>query len=92
MRPAWQHNNTHGYCNGFTQETEEALEELRSKYRDTKTCMDAEVSALAGQVEALQESSAAAQAKSKRLKDRCVLKGRSWLLYALIAWSPATPS
>jgi len=35
------------------QETEEALEELRSKYRDTRLRMDAEVESLAGQVNAL---------------------------------------
>ncbi len=54
------------------QETEEALEELRTKYRDTRSRMDAEVNALSQQVAALQEAIVAAQAKSKRLKDRTI--------------------
>ncbi|PNW86981.1 hypothetical protein CHLRE_02g103950v5 [Chlamydomonas reinhardtii] len=52
------------------QETEEALEELRQKLRDTKTRMDAEAQGLQGQVSTLQASIVAAREKAKRLKDR----------------------
>lgn len=54
------------------QETEEALEDMRTKYRDTRSRMDAEVGALNAQVSALQEAIMAAQGKSKRLKDRTI--------------------
>ncbi|KAG2486589.1 hypothetical protein HYH03_014759 [Edaphochlamys debaryana] len=52
------------------QETEEALEELRQKLRDTKARMDAEAQGLQGQVAALQASIVAAREKARRLKDR----------------------
>uniref|UniRef100_A0A7S3QRV1 DUF4200 domain-containing protein n=2 Tax=Dunaliella tertiolecta TaxID=3047 RepID=A0A7S3QRV1_DUNTE len=54
------------------QETEEALEELRSKYRDTRARMDAEVETLVTQVNALTRNIEAVQAKSKRLKERTI--------------------
>ncbi|GIL86387.1 hypothetical protein Vretimale_11669 [Volvox reticuliferus] len=52
------------------QETEEALEELRQKLRDTKARMDAEALALQGQVSSLQAAIVAAREKARRLKDR----------------------
>lgn len=45
------------------QETEEALEELRSKYRDTRGRMDAEVESLVGQVDTLNASIEAVQVR-----------------------------
>jgi len=54
------------------QETEEALEELRAKYRDTRARMDAEVESLNAQVVSLQGAIDAAQSKSRRLKDRTI--------------------
>lgn len=47
------------------QETEEALEELRSKYRDTKGRMDAEVESLASQVTVLTTAIEAVQVRHK---------------------------
>ncbi|KXZ43883.1 hypothetical protein GPECTOR_78g71 [Gonium pectorale] len=52
------------------QETEEALEELRQKLRDTKARMDAEALGLQGQVASLQAAIVAAREKARRLKDR----------------------
>ncbi|GLC35665.1 hypothetical protein PLESTF_001662400 [Pleodorina starrii] len=52
------------------QETEEALEELRQKLRDTRARMDAEALALQGQVSSLQAAIVAAREKARRLKDR----------------------
>lgn len=52
------------------QETEEALEELRGKYRDTKAGMDGEVGGLQAQIGALQGAIGAAREKSSRLKAR----------------------
>ncbi|KAF5843865.1 flagellar associated protein [Dunaliella salina] len=54
------------------QETEEALEELRGKYRDTRGRMDAEVETLVAQVNALTRNIESVQAKSKRLKERTI--------------------
>lgn len=52
------------------QETEEALEELRGKYRETKTGMDGEVGGLQAQINGLQAAIGAARDKSTRLKAR----------------------
>ncbi|GAX84003.1 hypothetical protein CEUSTIGMA_g11428.t1 [Chlamydomonas eustigma] len=54
------------------QETEEALEELRAKLRDTKVRMDAEVENLNLQVAELKTAIEAAKGKSQRLKDRTI--------------------
>eukprot|EP00199_Chlamydomonas_sp_CCMP681_P000248 CAMPEP_0119104450 /NCGR_PEP_ID=MMETSP1180-20130426/2658_1 /TAXON_ID=3052 ORGANISM="Chlamydomonas cf sp, Strain CCMP681" /NCGR_SAMPLE_ID=MMETSP1180 /ASSEMBLY_ACC=CAM_ASM_000741 /LENGTH=553 /DNA_ID=CAMNT_0007089215 /DNA_START=31 /DNA_END=1692 /DNA_ORIENTATION=- len=54
------------------QETEEALEELRTKFRDTRGRMDLDVSCLNSQVLELRGAIGAAQGKSKRLKDRTI--------------------
>ena len=54
------------------QETEEALEELRAKYRDTRVKMDAETDSLNTQILQLQASIGAAREKSQRLKDRTI--------------------
>jgi hypothetical protein len=52
------------------QETEEALEELRSKYRDTRGRMDAEVESLVSQVNALNATIEAVQVCSSAGKDK----------------------
>eukprot|EP00798_Chlamydomonas_sp_ICE-L_P004936 gene4936-34707_t len=54
------------------QETEEALEELRTKYRDTKVKMDAEVDSLNTHIAGLQDAIIAAKGKGQRLKDRTI--------------------
>ncbi|KAJ9505614.1 hypothetical protein QJQ45_026924 [Haematococcus lacustris] len=54
------------------QETEEALEELRTKYRDTKQRLDGEVASLNGQVASLRGAIDAAQGKARRLKERTI--------------------
>lgn len=54
------------------QETEEALEELRAKLRDTKVKMDSEVEGLNVQIGGLNDSIAAAKGKGQRLKDRTI--------------------
>lgn len=54
------------------QETEEALEELRAKMRDTKAKMDGEVDSLSGQVATLKAAIDAAKGKSTRLKERTI--------------------
>mmetsp|Transcript_28293 Transcript_28293/g.90123 ORF Transcript_28293/g.90123 Transcript_28293/m.90123 type:complete len:450 (-) Transcript_28293:44-1393(-) len=50
------------------QETEEALEELKNKYRDTKASMDLETSSLHAQIEALEAAIKAEEQKGKVLK------------------------
>mmetsp|Transcript_586 Transcript_586/g.698 ORF Transcript_586/g.698 Transcript_586/m.698 type:complete len:612 (+) Transcript_586:184-2019(+) len=52
------------------QETEEALEELKSKYRETKARMDAETDSLKTQIEALQNSIKTEEEKGKALRER----------------------
>lgn len=54
------------------QETEEALEELRAKYRDTKVKMDAEVDSLNTQISGLQMAIVSAQGEGQRLKERTI--------------------
>ncbi|GFH17546.1 DUF4200 domain-containing protein [Haematococcus lacustris] len=54
------------------QETEEALEELRTKYRDTKQRLDGEVASLNSQVASLRGAIDAAQGKARRLKERTI--------------------
>uniref|UniRef100_A0A7S0V0D1 DUF4200 domain-containing protein n=1 Tax=Polytomella parva TaxID=51329 RepID=A0A7S0V0D1_9CHLO len=54
------------------QETEEALEELRAKYRDTRTRMQGETNVLAQEVGKLQMSIATARDRNRRLKDRTI--------------------
>lgn len=53
-----------------SQESEEALEEVKVKYRDTKLRLDAEVAALQTQMHHLESAIAAARDKSQRLRDR----------------------
>ena len=50
------------------QETEEALEELRSKYRETKTRMDTETDNLEQQIQTLKEAIKSLEDKGKALK------------------------
>ena len=52
------------------QETEEALEELKTKYRETKGRMDSETSTLSSQIALLHEAIRAEEAKGKALEDR----------------------
>ena len=53
-----------------SQETEEALEELKSKYRDVKTRMDAETSSLEVQIETLRSAIAAEEDKARALEEK----------------------
>lgn len=52
------------------QETEEALEELKTKYKDTKHRMDLETDGLKTQIEALQHSIKTEEEKGKALRER----------------------
>jgi len=52
------------------QETEEALEELKNKYRETKSRMDVETDGLKSQIDTLKNSIKTEEEKSKALRER----------------------
>lgn len=53
-----------------SQETEEALEELKTKYREVQTRMDAETSSLESQIESLTEAIKAEEDKARLLEEK----------------------
>lgn len=72
------------------QETEEALEELRAKYRDTKSRMDNEVDGLAVQIASLEAAIGAARDKAQRLRDRTIEDMGSLTLTSMVGSNEIT--
>lgn len=66
----------------INQETEEHLEELKGKYRDTKTQLDNEVDALKHQISCLEAAVQSSRTTCERLKQR-TLEGEGGRLMTL---------
>jgi len=62
------------------QETEEALEELKSKYRETKLSMDTETEGLKSQVDALSLAITTEEEKAKALRERANQTGELYII------------